>query len=330
MLACENVDKVVGLMNTDVTNPGAPRPSQARELARDLTGDLPCLRCRYNLRGMSVRDGCPECGLPVRTTILVLVDPRADELVPLTKPRLTAWAMLLWIGGATGAALGAWTLRIAEWLDAQYQLTIATSNVAWLSVLMLIGSGGGAIALIRPHAGVPPARSCLTTLGILFYGPLVYVFHRIHLVIDELNRHPYAGADSHNDERTAWRFAFAIIAILLVLTLRPAGRQLASRSFIFRAGQIDRQSMLAVVGALGVGAAGDLIQLIFAPRHGDVLSLVSITLISLGGFLLTMGLLAALVDGLRLRTVLANEQLKLEHVLESNSERDRRLSGNQT
>ncbi|MEQ8770601.1 MAG: hypothetical protein RIB60_08840 [Phycisphaerales bacterium] len=326
MLPAWDSSEVVGPMSTDETSPGSPRPSQARELARDLTGDLPCSRCRYNLRGMSVRAACPECGLPVRTTILVLVDPRADELIPLTRPRLTASGVVVWIGGATGAALGVWALRIAEWLDAQYQITWATSDIAWGSLIMLALSAIGALALIRPHPSVPLGRSVLAVLGVLLYAPLAFVFHRIHLVIDAGNAHPYAGIDASLDERTTWRLAFAVVAMLLVLSLRPAGRQLAARSFIFRSGQIDRQSMLAMIGAFAVGAAGDVIRLIFSPTPGDWLSLLSLSLISLGGFLLTMGLFAALVDGFRLRAVLANEQIKLAHILESNAARERRTS----
>ncbi len=275
---------------------------------------------------MSVRAACPECGLPVRTTILVLVDPRADELIPLSNPKLAAWGVLIWIGGATGAALGVWGLRIAEWLNAQHQITLAISDIAWLSVVMLVTSALGALTLVRPHASVPLGRSVLAVLGVLLYVPLTFVFHRIHLVIDAGSRHPYAGNDPQLDERTSYRLAFAIVAMLLVLALRPAGRHLAARSFIFRTGQIDRQSMLAMIGALGVGAVGDLIRLIFSPPPGDWLSLLSLSLISLGGFLLTMGLIAAFVDCVRLRFVLAHEQIKLMNILESNTERERRAS----
>lgn len=41
--------------------------------------DLPCLRCRYSLRGMDAGGVCPECALPVRESLnprrLVLADP---------------------------------------------------------------------------------------------------------------------------------------------------------------------------------------------------------------------------------------------------------------
>ncbi len=306
------------------------RPSQARELARDLTGDLPCSRCRYNLRGMSIRSGCPECGLPVRTTILILVDPRADELVPLSNPRLTAWGVLLWIGAAFGAALGVWSMRLAEWADAQYQIAWPVSDLAWVSVGMLVLSAIGATVLVRPYASVPRPRVVSAVLGVVLYVPLVVVFHRIHLVLDASGNQPYTSSVGFSEERTACRLVFAILAMAMVLMLRPAARHLAARSFIFRTGQIDRQSMLAMIGAFVVGAVGDALRLIFSPTPGDWVSLLSISLISLGGFLLTMGLFAAFVDTLRLRTVLANEQVKLTDILESNAERASRTSGADT
>ena len=76
------------------TGDGSPR-AWASVLASELTGDLPCVRCGYNLRGLSIREHCPECDAPVRATILALVDPRASELKPLRRPRLTGWGLVL-------------------------------------------------------------------------------------------------------------------------------------------------------------------------------------------------------------------------------------------
>src|SRR5437016_2755135 len=37
-------------------------------MARTLTGDLLCIKCRYNLRGLALDSNCPECGETVRHT----------------------------------------------------------------------------------------------------------------------------------------------------------------------------------------------------------------------------------------------------------------------
>jgi uncharacterized repeat protein (TIGR04138 family) len=37
-------------------------------MARTLTGDLLCIKCSYNLRGLPLETNCPECGETVRRT----------------------------------------------------------------------------------------------------------------------------------------------------------------------------------------------------------------------------------------------------------------------
>ncbi|GJM18292.1 MAG: hypothetical protein DHS20C14_05050 [Phycisphaeraceae bacterium] len=315
------------LTSDGATPAAAPaRPSQARELARELTGDLPCSRCGYNLRGLSIRSGCSECGLPVRTTILVLVDPRADELVPLSSPRLTAWGMIAWIGGALGCAAAVLALRMGDLLDAQFSVGLPMSDIAWAGLAMLGLSAVGSCVIVRPHASIPISRRVLTTIGVLLYVPLLALFHRIHLVVDMQDPMPYVNPGSLAGDRVVCRLAFAAVAVLLVLALRPGARHLAARSFIFRTGLIDRQSMYGIVAAFAVTLAGDGLRLahVSGPRLSEYVSLGGITLIALGSFLLAVGIFAAFTDVLRLRRVLIYEGIGLAQILETNASRARR------
>src|SRR5262245_48877512 len=92
-----------------VSTDSAIFPKAEREaIARELTGDLPCVRCRYNLRGLSVRAPCPECGTPVRATLLAVVDPFAGELQPVSRPRLIVAGLIAWSLGGFGSALCVW------------------------------------------------------------------------------------------------------------------------------------------------------------------------------------------------------------------------------
>ena len=34
-------------------------------LGLSLLGSLPCITCRYDLKGISIRGVCPECGTPI-------------------------------------------------------------------------------------------------------------------------------------------------------------------------------------------------------------------------------------------------------------------------
>src|SRR6185295_10238912 len=93
---------------------GDPIPRVGPRLALELTGDLPCVRCKYNLRGLTVKGMCPECGTSVRTTILAKIDPLAKELRPLHFPRLTSLGLIVWAWSALAAALCNWALRLSD------------------------------------------------------------------------------------------------------------------------------------------------------------------------------------------------------------------------
>src|SRR5581483_4291904 len=99
---------------------GLPGPSAAPPvpvvLGRELGGDLHCVVCSYNLRGLSIRAICPECGTAVRATILSVVDPHASILRPITFPRLTAAGVILWAAGAVAVAMMAWLPQAADLL----------------------------------------------------------------------------------------------------------------------------------------------------------------------------------------------------------------------
>ncbi len=89
------------------SGPHPPAPdrgsSGVARLSRELAGDLPCIQCGYNLRGLTVKGMCPECGTSVRATLLAVVDPMAGEFRPISFPRLTAYGMLVWSHAAVAS-----------------------------------------------------------------------------------------------------------------------------------------------------------------------------------------------------------------------------------
>lgn len=313
--------------------PDAPpeRFSEARLLARDLTGDLACVRCGYNLRGLSVRSTCPECDLPVRTTILVIVDPKAEELTPLSTPAMTAWGVIAWVGGALLAALCVALIRGDEALS---RLAVAgprlpVGRLVWTGIAGLCVSALASAVLVRPHARAPVRHGTLVVLGMLLYIPLVWIFWAIHARLDTAFPLPYTGVSMHASERTALRLCFGAVAVMIILAQRPSARALAARSHVFRTGQIDRQSLMGLVAALSVAAAGDAMGLLMASGllTGELLHPVRIALVALGSFLITVGLFAAFVDAVRLRRVLSGGGVGLSQVLESNRQRRQRADG---
>ena len=56
---------------------------------------MPCVRCRYELRGAEALGRCPECGLAVATSLAACTDPGLRRLVALRHPARIAWLLIV-------------------------------------------------------------------------------------------------------------------------------------------------------------------------------------------------------------------------------------------
>jgi hypothetical protein len=132
--------------------------------AAHLGGDLQCLSCGYNLRGLS-RDGrCPECGHAVAETI--------NRLCPWAAgargSRVLMGSLLLgcapfWLAGLLIVVW--WCLLPAEKSEIGLQLTAVSTGCIWL---------GGAVLVLTVASQVPPwrpyqMRVAWTSVGYLFF-----------------------------------------------------------------------------------------------------------------------------------------------------------------
>jgi hypothetical protein len=299
--------------------PSTPIPPEvAKELALQLGGDLPCVRCKYNLRGLSVRTQCPECGLPIRTTVLAVVDPQAREFQPLTKPRLTALGILAWT--LFGLAAATCTILIRA-LDAASHFSNAPRQDYWAAVagtICILFSGIGALALVRPHAQIPRRNSLLALAGVLAYLPAAALYWTIQAAYEPFHRSPYLSTESVDPLRAVYRLCFAGAMLLIIVALRPSARLLWSRSFLMRSGRVDRQTMLALAAAVGVAALGDALHLLepmFRGQPRDMAVIGGTALIVVGSMLQTLGLAGLLVDAIRLYPVIVEPSPTLRDLL---------------
>ena len=55
---------------------------------------LSCARCGYDLKSLSAGGNCPECGEPIRLTIIDTVDPAARRLPSIERPHVTGNALV--------------------------------------------------------------------------------------------------------------------------------------------------------------------------------------------------------------------------------------------
>lgn len=297
------------------SNPGLPAA-----LATTLSGDLPCSRCGYLLEGLSVRDVCPECGLPIATTILAAVDPYAEELQPLARPRLAAGALLVWAGAAFLAAMWVWAARASDALVAAGRpRPWEISPVVLLSLVAL--SGAASVTFMRPGQRWPKRATLLAAVSALGYIPLMFVLWAIHAQIDAAGPAPYftSGIDA---ERHALRLLALGIMVAILICLRPAARQLVARSLRLRQGRVDRQTILAMLACIAVAAAGDAAMLgarlggeLAGGLAADILRVGGLALIGAGSALMTLGLAGMLVDAVRIARAIVSPAPSLQRVL---------------
>ncbi|MCA9304534.1 MAG: hypothetical protein KC996_10465 [Phycisphaerales bacterium] len=301
--------------------------SEIDGIARQLVGELRCIECGYDLRGLSIRSLCPECQLPVRATILSIVDPKAEQLAPLTFPRLTGTGLVMWSSGGLLAIMMVWVLRLSELSRDLLDLQWKPWWIPWLGLLGIGVSAVGASALIRPNHRVRRAIAIRAALGVGFYAPLMLIYYTIYSRIDLLSPSPLLSPGMSSLSRSVLRLMlFACIAVI-IWGLRPNAVGLAIRSVVVRTGRIDRQSLYAVLLSFLVAAIGDALHLLGAVIGGgvgDVFSALQIVFVSLGSVLLTVGMINIVIDTLRLYPVLVRPGVGLSDIFETNDQKERR------
>ncbi|MGE3109093.1 MAG: hypothetical protein AB7G11_09725 [Phycisphaerales bacterium] len=292
------VDRVQPAAGSSSSDSPAP-PSTT--LGRQLFGDLPCFVCKYNLKGVSIRSACPECGTAVRATILAMVDPLARELRPIHRPGLVAAALAAWGFFAFVAACISWLAYVP-----------GLAGLDWRIPLLVAGglSGVGALCFVRPHDAIPARGTVFAALGVLAYVPLLYLAGQLagpRWIFSEMHYPPASIEPDSN--RLVLRLVFDATLGAMLALLRPNARLLVARSLAMRTGRVDRQTIRAMILTVGVTAIGDALQLL-APHFlgvvGDTIEMIGVVLVVAGSLLLTIGALGLMVDSIRIaRTIVA-------------------------
>lgn len=289
----------------------------AAGLDRALRGSLPCITCGYDLRGISIRAVCPECGTAVRAAILYQVDPEAEEFQPLRSPRATAAGLVAWSGAGLGAILAVWWLRLTDVLQEWTGWSVPYAWAPWIALLLGILSGLSVATLVRPTRGAHKRETLAALLGWMAYLPLIWAFWQIQM-IDAAAPRPYLRS-MVMPERIWFRLVMDAMLVVIFLGLRPNLRGLVRRSLAMRTGRVDRQTLLAMVGAVIVAAAGDLIRLLSegAGEHiGELWRGIGSILVLMGSLFLTLGMITGVIDSWRIGRVILMPAPTLRQVLE--------------
>jgi hypothetical protein len=291
----------------------------AEAWVRVLTGELPCARCRYNLQGLSILSVCPECGTPVRGTILATVDPLAKELSPITMPTATAAGVILWAGSLLVAAAAVLALRLEEVVRAmEGPDLVATEAVRRVPGWAVAAAAVFAVAFVRPHAKISVLNSLAAGLACAAHLPLAYLMWQIFNVVDAASATPYVAIDpTWGPVRSMLRLGCAACMAVIILGIRPNGRLLVSRSLLMRTGRVDRQTLLVILAAVGLASLGDALRLAgpgLRTDQSDLIAGLGGVVIAVGSLLILIGLVGVFIDVVRLRYAIMTPPLHLDTI----------------
>ena len=279
-------------------------------------------------RQLTVRAACPECALPVRVTLLAVIDPHASELQPIVRPRLTALGLLAFALGPLITAAVGWAFRVREIIAFTSDAPASPAHAwPWGAPLAAAGLGLsalGALALIRPHAHIGRRQALAAALATLAYIPLAFAAWMIHA---QHENRPYFG-EPDSPAREALRLVLAAAAACVILGFRPNVRTLVARSVLMRSGRVDRQTFSALASAVLVAAVGDALRLcshsaaaadLIPDAATDILRSIGAFVVAAGSLLLTVGLIGFFADALRLRRAILFPPVSVEHLVGSPS-----------
>ncbi|MEM1072179.1 MAG: hypothetical protein AAGB48_10640 [Planctomycetota bacterium] len=277
----------------------ADAPGEHRALELMLSGDLPCAVCGYELSGLSVVGSCPECGCPIKTTLMLAVDPEADTLEPLVAPLRTAIGLVAWSSAGVAAAATVWFQRIADAVCVLRHTRCVYPETGWVVFGLSCMAGLSALCIVRPMRSTPRLHSACVVLGALLTLAAGWVAMLILSRIDPVSASPYMGWMPMDAERLSARLAFGGLLAASILLIRPVGRALSQRSVLLRGNHRHRQRLLALAACCVVTMLADA-SLLLAEVTGPwsmQWPLLTARIVQIAGsMLITVGLLAVAVD----------------------------------
>ncbi len=307
------------MSDADRQRDAEPRVYVPPSLDAELGGSLPCVVCGYELKGLSIRSVCPECGTAVRATILYKVDPRAEEFQPIRWAKLRAMCLVMWPLGALIAAIAFWMLRSHDFLVGA--AGAQGRQIGWLGGIGVAGaalSGVSLLPLLHPSRGTPIWKAGAALIAMLAYVPLVWTLRAL-VMRDELASValPYVGTPV-DAQRHVLRLIIGGCCIVVLLGFRPVARELVRRSLALRMGRVDRQTLFGMAAVFALIGVGDVLAIVAAAQGTRLaaMTLVSTVIIGVGSVIVSFGFVSALIDSWRIGRAIVTPSPSLRQVIE--------------
>lgn len=294
---------------------------------RDLGGavvraELHCRGCGYNLYALSAESRCPECGLEIWETVLHTVDPAASRLPKMRNPRAVGnglfWVILSLLAGAIILVARPVALRL-DALDPTGVRNI--SALAPPSIAIVAGAvvlvGLLAARRFAPAKGHHPGGAVLRDIRLLVAGMIAWAL----LVMIQPGLQRFA-VPSWGLSLT--HIAAALGAMVGLFGLDGILQAIGQRSRAFRTARGGRQGVMAMIGALGGVALGELMGLpaSVTGATGTRLATLGLVMTWISTLMLLIGLAYLVVNGWWIRRALCSPPPALANILDVPDERD--------
>ncbi len=144
-----------------------PEPDPQPKLA---TRGISCARCGYDLRATSERGLCPECGLPVRSSLGPVVQPASPATISLARSG-SFWMMIAAVAGLAAIALPPIVTFIPIWDDGKslplpLRVVAMAAAVFFFSGMLAINRITRAVRLmVVPYPNLPTRAKVMAILG---------------------------------------------------------------------------------------------------------------------------------------------------------------------
>ncbi|MEM9082083.1 MAG: hypothetical protein AAGB34_00695 [Planctomycetota bacterium] len=293
-------------MDENPTQPEGP-PQEEREASSSdtlnlaLTGSLPCIDCGYELQGLTVKGNCPECGRPVRVTLMWAVDPEAEAFQLVKRPLLLGSGVL-----AVTVCPLITVLLLWYYFGIEYIVNIRQSNfvAAFDGFISELSIG---IWFIQLLALTPLIVSRPLRFGGLLssFGAVCATTMLLFGVLASVGVKTWPRTTNH-DILMFVSFSFA----LYVFSIRALLMPFIHRSKLLRTGHIPRQHISTISIAFAVAGVAHLVAVF---SNSSVELVAKITAIAAWS-LATLGLMGLVRDAFIVRHTLLHPPRTLEEL----------------